>query len=62
MSWHDLRHFAVSLLIEQGFSVKEEMSFAGHSSIRMAMERYGHLFPSPDHQKAMAMVEAKLLG
>jgi len=26
------------------------------------MERYGHLFPSPDHQKAMAMVEAKLLG
>ena len=23
---------------------------------------YGHLFPSPDHQKAMAMVEAKLLG
>jgi integrase len=38
------------------------MTFAGHSSIQMTMERYGHLFPSPDHQKAMAMVEAKLLG
>ncbi|PKP68361.1 MAG: site-specific integrase [Alphaproteobacteria bacterium HGW-Alphaproteobacteria-4] len=62
MRWHDLRHFAVSLWIEQGFSIKEVMTFAGHSSIQMTMERYGHLFPSPDHQKAMAMVEAKLLG
>lgn len=42
--------------------LKEIMTFAGHSSIQMTMERYGHLFPSPDHQKAMAMVEAKLLG
>ena len=62
LRWHDLRHFAVSLWIEQGFSIKEIMTFAGHSSIQMTMERYGHLFPSPDHQKAMAMVEAKLLG
>jgi len=36
------------------------MTFAGHSSIQMTMERYGHLFPSPDHQNAMAEVEAKL--
>jgi integrase len=62
MRWHDLRHFAVSLWIEQGFSIKEIMTFAGHSSVQMTMERYGHLFPSPDHQNAMAMVEAKLLG
>jgi integrase len=57
MRWNDLRHFAVSLWIEQGFSIKEIMTFAGHSSIQMTMERFGHLFPSPDHQKAMAMVE-----
>lgn len=62
LRWHDLRHFAVSLWIEQGFSIKEVMTFAGHSSIQMTMERYGHLFPSPDHQNAMAEVEAKLLG
>ncbi len=62
LRWHDLRHFAVSLWIEQGFSIKEVMTFAGHSSIQMTMERYGHLFPSPDHQHAMAQVEAKLLG
>ncbi len=62
LRWHDLRHFAVSLWIEQGFSIKEIMTFAGHFSIQMTMERFGHLFPSPDHQKAMAQVEAKLLG
>lgn len=62
LRWHDLRHFAVSLWIEQGLSIKEVMTFAGHSSIQMTMERYGHLFPSPDHQNAMAEVEAKLLG
>lgn len=62
LRWHDLRHFAVSLWIEQGFSIKEVMTFAGHSSIQMTMERYGHLFPSPDHQKSMALVEQRVLG
>ncbi len=62
MRWHDLRHFAVSLWIEQEFSIKEVMTFAGHSSVQMTMERYGHLFPSPDHQRAMALVEQRVLG
>ena len=62
MRWHDLRHFAVSLWIEQGFSIKEVMTFAGHSSVQMTMERYGHLFPSPDHQRGMAEIESRLLG
>ena len=52
----------MSLWIDQGFSIKEVMTFAGHSSIQMTMERYGHLFPSPDHRKAMALVEARLLS
>jgi integrase len=60
LRWHDLRHFAVSLWIEQGFSVKEVMTFAGHSSIQMTMDRYGHLFPSPDYQRVMAAVEQRL--
>ncbi len=62
MRWHDLRHFAVSLWIEQGFSVKEVMTFAGHSSVQMTMDRYGHLFPSEDHHRGMAAVEARLLS
>ena len=62
MRWHDLRHFAVSLWIEQGFSIKEVMVFAGHASVQMTMERYGHLFPTPDHQRGMAQVEQRLFG
>jgi integrase len=62
MRWHDLRHFAVSLWIEQGFNVKEVMTFAGHSSVQMTMDRYGHLFPSPDHQGGMAEIEERLFG
>ncbi len=36
----------------------------GETATNLALmpERYGHLFPSPDHQKAMAQVEAKLLA
>jgi integrase len=62
LRWHDMRHFAVSLWIEQGFSIKEVMTFAGHASVQMTMERYGHLFPTPDHQKAMALVEQRVFG
>jgi len=62
LRWHDLRHFAVSLWIEQGFSIKEVMTFAGHSSVQMTMDRYGHLFPTPDHQRGMAEIETRLLG
>jgi integrase len=62
LRWHDIRDFAVSLWIEQGFSIKEVMTFAGHASVQMTMERYGHLFPTPDHQNAMAQVEQLVFG
>jgi len=57
-----LWHFAVSRWLEQTFSIKEVMTFAGHASIQVTMERYGHLFPTPDHQKAMALVERRVFG
>jgi len=35
----------------------------GHSSIQVTFDIYGHLFPSPDDDaKAMAQIEARLLG
>lgn len=52
-TWHALRHFAISLWIEVGFSQKAVQTFAGHSSLQMTMDRYGHLFPSDDHQNIM---------
>lgn len=62
MRWHDLRHFAVSCWIEQGFPPKAIMEFAGHASITMTFSRYGHLFPSPDHHVGMAEVEKRVFG
>ncbi len=60
LRWHDMRHFAVSIWIEQGFSILEVI--AGHASVQITMERYGHLFPTPDHQHAMAQVEQRVFG
>ena len=46
--FYDLRHTFVSLLIEQGAHPKYIQEQAGHSSIQVTMDTYGHLFPSRD--------------
>jgi integrase len=40
---HDLRHTAVSLWIAAGASPKEIASRAGHTSVAVVLDRYGHL-------------------
>ena len=52
-NWHALRHFAVSTWIEAGLTPKAVQTFAGHASLAITMDRYGHLFPSEDHRNAM---------
>jgi integrase len=52
-NWHALRHFAVSCWIEAGLDPKTVQTFAGHSSLQVTMDRYGHLFKSPDHRRIM---------
>jgi integrase len=42
---HDLRHTAVALWIAQGASPKQIASWAGHTSVSVVLDRYGHLFP-----------------
>ena len=49
---HDLRHTSVALAIRAGAHPKEIQARAGHSSIVVTMDRYGHLFPGQD--KALA--------
>ena len=44
--FHDLRHTWVSLLIQTGAHAKYIQEQAGHSSIQVTMDTYGHLFPS----------------
>lgn len=61
-NWHALRHFAVSSWIEAGFAPKTVQTFAGHASLQITMDRYGHLFPSEDHKKAMDQIAKGLFA
>ncbi|HVT26636.1 MAG TPA: site-specific integrase [Lacipirellulaceae bacterium] len=59
-NWHALRHFAISCWIEAGLTPKTVQTFAGHSSLQITMDRYGHLFPSDDHKAAMDAIAAEV--
>jgi integrase len=61
-NWHALRHFAVSTWIEAGLRPKTVQTFAGHASLQITMDRYGHLFPSEDHRKAMDQIAKGLFS
>jgi integrase len=60
-NWHALRHFAVSCWIDAGLSPKTVQTFAGHSSLQVTMDRYGHMFKSDDHKKAMDAIALEML-
>jgi integrase len=59
-NWHALRHFAVSCWIDAGLKPKTVQTFAGHSSLQVTMDRYGHLFRSDDHREAMDAIAESL--
>lgn len=48
---HDLRHSAVSLLIDMGFSALAIAERVGHESINITY-RYAHLFPTKQEEMA----------
>jgi integrase len=60
--WHSLRHFAVSTWIEQGLAPKTVQTYAGHSSVVITLDRYGHLFESDSHKTAMDRIADEFLG
>lgn len=61
-NWHALRHYAVSTWIEAGLAPKTVQTFAGHSSLQITMDRYGHLFRSDDHRAAMDTIAKGLIS
>lgn len=42
--FHDLRHTAAALMIERSANPKQVQRILGHSTIRVTLDRYGHLF------------------
>lgn len=61
-NWHALRHFAISCWIEAGLAPKTVQTFAGHSSLQVTMDRYGHLFKSDDHRATMDRIAKSMFG
>jgi integrase len=61
LTWHALRHYAVSTWIEAGLKPKVVQTFAGHATLSITMDRYGHLFPSDDHGAAFDKIAETLL-
>ena len=60
--FYDLRHFAISHWIVQGFNAKEIQTWAGHSSIKVTYDVYGHLFPDlEDTSAALSAIESAVL-
>jgi len=47
---HDLRHSAVALWIAAGASPKEVAVRAGHTSVSVVLDRYGHLLPGAEER------------
>ncbi|MDP9331098.1 MAG: site-specific integrase [Actinomycetota bacterium] len=52
---HQLRHTAVSLLIDAGANPKSIQAFIGHADIRETLQTYGHLFDTGGAQLAEIM-------
>ena len=52
LTFHDMRHTAVSLWVSAGASDLEVAKWAGHRSAAFTKSRYAHLFP--EHGQALA--------
>lgn len=50
VSFHDLRHFYASALINAGCSVKQVQLAVGHKSARVTLDVYGHLWPGEEER------------
>jgi site-specific recombinase XerD len=59
---HQLRHAFASLSIERGVSPKQLQVMMGHSSIKMTMDTYGHLWKDDEADQAMAIAIERQLG
>lgn len=51
VTFHSLRHYAVSRMLAAGFSPREVMEIVGHATVGMTMEVYAHAAPSELRRK-----------
>jgi len=53
--FHDLRHAAATLLLQQGVHPKVVSEMLGHSSIGLTLDTYSHVIPAMQQQAVAAM-------
>ena len=53
--FHDLRHTAASLLLDQGSHPKIVSEMLGHSTVSITLDLYSHVTPSMQAQAADAL-------
>jgi integrase len=49
---HEARHCAISFFIASGLDLKQVSTWAGHSDIRVTLNRYGHVIPGSERDAA----------
>jgi len=59
---HQLRHAFASLHIERGTQPKQLQTLMGHSSIKVTMDTYGHLWNDAETGHALAVAVERQLG
>jgi integrase len=57
-----LRHVAASLWIEMGLAPKRIQELMGHTSLKMTMDTYGHLWSNPEADKRIAAEIERAVG
>ena len=61
LRFHDLRHSHAAMLIAQGEHPKVIQNRLGHSSIKVTLDTYGHLFEGLDEAAAERLNDAFVL-
>ena len=61
-SWHSLRHYAISAWLASGIDPKTVQHWAGHSTLMLTLDTYGHMIPRPDDHQRIAAAERALLA
>jgi integrase len=57
-SWHALRHYAISAWLKScGGNFKLVQQWAGHSTLTLTLDTYGHLIPRHDDHALIATAE-----
>jgi integrase len=59
--WHALRHYAVSSWLRSHIDPKTAQKWAGHATLALTLDTYGHAIPRDDDHQLIAAAEG-LLG